>query len=60
MKFRYYIVDTNDGTVVGTNSRKDANYFAGDESYFVIDSEEGQWMMSDNTNPPVEALGVEP
>lgn len=44
MKYRYYIADTFDGDVKGTNDPKVALEFAICEEYFVVDTETGAWM----------------
>lgn len=41
MKFRYYITDLTEGTVLGTNSRQVADHFSECEDYFVVDAQEG-------------------
>jgi tmRNA-binding protein len=45
MKFRYYITDTIDGMVVGTDSKEVADNYALSEEYYVVDSEEGTWLL---------------
>lgn len=44
MKFRYYIADTFDGDMKGTNDPEVAKEFAICDDYFVVDTETGAWM----------------
>lgn len=44
MKFRYYITDTMNGMVQGTDSQTVARDFANSEDYFVVDSDTGLWL----------------
>ena len=41
--FRYYITDTCNGCIVGTNDGTIAQNFAGCEDYFVVDTLTGRW-----------------
>jgi hypothetical protein len=43
---RFYIVDTTDGTVRGTDDEKIAKEYAESEEFFVIDSKTDKWLMS--------------
>lgn len=52
MKFRYYITDTFQGEILGTNSNELAKTFAECEDYFVVDCETAKWMT------PFEVLDV--
>lgn len=45
-KFRFYIVETDDGDVRGTNSELMAKAFAHREDAFVIDTHEVKWWAS--------------
>ncbi|MBK8191526.1 MAG: hypothetical protein IPK79_13895 [Vampirovibrionales bacterium] len=47
MKFRYYITDLTEGTVLGTNSRQVADHFSECDDYFVIDAQEGLLLQDD-------------
>lgn len=42
-KFRFYIVETDDGDVKGTNCELMAKSFAHREDAFVIDTHEAKW-----------------
>ncbi len=44
MKFKYYIVSTEEGKVYGTNNDKIAAQYSQDETYFVIEGETGTWI----------------
>lgn len=44
MKYKFYITDTFDGQVVGTNDEQKANEFSQTEDFFVVDSEKGLWL----------------
>lgn len=49
MKFRYYIADVMSGIVRGTDDRGIADGYAATETdAFVVDTEEGNWLMVDN------------
>lgn len=54
MKFRYYITDTLEGLIVGTNDSVYALAAASSEDYFVVDSETGEWLTSSGKALPVE------
>lgn len=47
MKFRYYITNTFNGCLEGTNSTKEAEELAQCEDFFVIDSQDGVWLTPD-------------
>ena len=44
MKFRFYVTDLFQGSVVGTDSEEQAKNLAGCEDYFVVDTEHGVWL----------------
>ena len=44
MKFRYYITDTNNGIVSGTDDPDLAHDFSLSDDYFVVDSDTGEWL----------------
>ena len=56
MLFRYFVVDLNDSTVLGTDSVATAEEFAGSEYYTVIDAKVGLWLQPEGA----DALPVEP
>lgn len=56
MKFQFYIVDLNEGNVVGTNSEAIAQDLAVSEEYFVIDSEKGEWIQPDDIRESIEEI----
>ena len=58
MKFRFYITDLLEGTVVGTDDEAVAKNFADSADYFVVDAEEGRWLQSGDFNPEVEAVDL--
>ena len=41
MKFRYYIIDLTEGTIIGTNSSAVADHYAVCDDFFVIDAKDG-------------------
>lgn len=53
MKYRYYITDTYDGCVKGTDDEEVATGFAESEDYFVVDAERGEWLTSNGERTPV-------
>lgn len=48
MGFRYYITDTFNGCIKGTDNTKEAENFALCEEYFVVDTESGEWITPDS------------
>ncbi len=52
-KFRYYIADTMDGCIKGTNDEAIAKSYAGVCEAFVVDIETNQWLMEDETSQDV-------
>lgn len=44
MKFRFYITDTFEGSIEGTNDEEKARALSGCEDFFVLDSEAGLWL----------------
>ena len=58
MKFRFYITDTFEGQIVGTDSEATALNFATNEDYFVVDTETGRWLQSGSESAEVEASDV--
>jgi len=47
--FRFYIVSTMDGNVLGTNDESLAKELAACEDYFVIEPGINTWLLSDGT-----------
>lgn len=43
-KFRFYIQDPFECTVIGTDSEETARNYASDEDFAVIDTETGKWL----------------
>lgn len=54
MKFRYYITNTFDGCMEGTNSGDKANELAACEEYFVVDTETGEWLNASGERMQIE------
>ena len=50
---RFYIVDTNDGEVRGTDNKTTAKEYAESEDHFVIDSETDKWLISGLTSTKI-------
>lgn len=47
MKFRYYITDTFNGRILGTEDSQLAEEYAKSEDYFVVDTFTGVWLTAD-------------
>lgn len=47
MKFRYYIIDLTEGTIIGTNSSAVADHYAVCDDFFVIDAKDGLLLQDD-------------
>lgn len=43
--FRFYITDLHQGQINGTNSEEDAQSYAESEDYFVVDTNDGTWLL---------------
>lgn len=54
MKFRYYIQDPFEGSIVGTDDDDVAKNYAICEDYYVIDTQTGEWVLSDLSRIEVE------
>ena len=54
MAFRYYVTDTVEGLVIGTDERGIALEFAASDDYFVVDAKEGIWLTNDGDVPVPE------
>jgi predicted Fe-Mo cluster-binding NifX family protein len=54
MKFRFYITDTYDGCIKGTNDPEAARAFAECEDFFVVDTETGRWLVSAQDDVEIE------
>lgn len=55
MKFRFYITDLMDGCIRGTDSLEQATLHAGSEDCFVVDTEDGTWIMTDGDKEAITA-----
>ena len=53
MKFRYYITNTFEGQIEGTNDEQLAQNLSGSEDFFVLDSELAEWICADGSRVPV-------
>jgi predicted Fe-Mo cluster-binding NifX family protein len=53
---RFYIVDTNDGEVRGTDSEEVANGFAQSEDFFVIDSKTDKWLVTADARHTIKSI----
>ena len=56
MSFRYYITDTFDGNVKGTNDDAVAAHYAQTPEYFVVDSERSVWLAEDGEAYAIEEI----
>lgn len=54
MKFKFYITDTADGSVWGTNDESLAKDYAENEDNFVVNAEAGTWLMADDSGEYVQ------
>lgn len=57
MRFRYYIVDTLNCVLLGTDDRTAAEDFSQVEDYYVLDTEIGKQLI-DNTNFDIMELSA--
>lgn len=56
MKFRYYVTNTLDGFVVGTNNENVAENYAESDEFFVVDTETNEWLQPDGTREQIEEV----
>ena len=54
MKFRYYITNLIAGKIVGTDDEATARNYAMSEDFFVVDTENGTWLLSDGVDDSIE------
>jgi hypothetical protein len=54
MKFRFYITNTFNGNVEGTNDQNKAEELAACEEYFIVDADSGEWLKAMGNRVPVE------
>ena len=57
MKFRYYITNTLEGCINGTNNEVKAEELAECEDHFVIDAKTGEWLIGHGERIQVEKNG---
>ena len=55
-KFRYYDASMFTGSIRGTNDEATALNVATSEDDFVVDTETGEWILSDGSRLPIEEL----
>jgi hypothetical protein len=60
MKYRYYITDTLEGLVNGTDDTETAKIFAMSEDFYVVDSEEGKWLIPNGETVDIDYAEIEP
>ena len=53
---RFYIVDTLDGAVRGTDSETVAKEYAQSEDFFVIDSKTDKWLQSELSSAKIKPV----
>lgn len=58
MKYRYIICSTLDGMVRGTNDTDAAESYAESEDFFVVDAQEGKWMLPDGVAEDLGDVGA--
>jgi hypothetical protein len=56
MKFRYYVTDSLDGVVKGTNDSEVARSYADSEDHFVVDSNTGVWLQTNGDIVGIEEI----
>ena len=56
MKFRFIIIDVISGDIKGTNVKERAVDCARSEDFFVYDTEEGVWILSDGDIVEIEEI----
>ena len=54
MKFRYYITNTFDGCMEGTNNGDKADELSACEEYFVVDTETCEWLTASGERLQIE------
>jgi hypothetical protein len=56
MKFRFYITDLFQGSIVGTNDVLVATGVANCEDFFVVDTLNGTWLQSEGDSAEIQEL----
>jgi hypothetical protein len=56
VKFNFYIADTLNGEIIGTNSKAIAEDYASSDDYFVVEAETGRWILPGNDSVEVKAF----
>ena len=56
MKFKYYITDTHNGCIKGTNNQDVAKDISYSCDYFVVNSETGEWLTEDGELQQIEDI----
>ena len=59
MKFRYYITDTFDGVIKGTDDSEVATSYAASSDFFVIDTVTGKCLQEDGEAVDIEGASDE-
>ena len=59
MQFRFYITDTMEGNIVGTDDEDLAIEYAESEEAFVLDAQTGEWILSDGSRKEIHAITVQ-
>lgn len=54
--FRFYITDTNEGSIRGTNNEELAEEIAESEDYFVVDTKMGEWIVAEGEREKVQEI----
>lgn len=57
-KFRYYITDVHQSNILGTDNRDVAADLAQSEDFFVVDTETGEWMQTDEALEPIKEVKI--
>ena len=55
-KFAYYVTNTFDGKIEGTDDRAVAQSFAEAEEFFVVEAATGTWLLPDGDTQDVEPI----
>ncbi len=59
MSFRFYIMDSNEGIIQGTDDQDTAHEFAESYDYFVVDTRNNLWLQPGSKSDEVEGISLE-
>lgn len=58
MKFQWYIINLEEGTVVGTNDVELAQPFINNDDYLLLTAQHGRYYLGSNTENEVQELNT--